>query len=166
MEELIKAFEGRHAPVEERIILRVLEDPDNDSKRAKKFAAELDTDEIAQYSVERFLYTKDKGAIVFNIKYPYTDDPSHRRFTWVPRQAFIHSLEPTLVRQVTRYDPEHYCVILFALPPPSGLSAQVWSMEIFFSVEAIISFQVERTKVEWEKKMRKWQGDGLLELKE
>lgn len=50
-EELKPAFEGTHLPAARRLILRRLDSPTEDSRRAKRFAEGLDLADVVQYAV-------------------------------------------------------------------------------------------------------------------
>ncbi|KAH7905275.1 hypothetical protein BJ138DRAFT_796150 [Hygrophoropsis aurantiaca] len=100
LDELRLAFEGRHAPPEQRLVRMSLTDSDSDSRKAAKFAASLDQQDVTQYALEKCLETGDRGAVVFNIKYPYMDTPTFSRLYWIPRQSFVSTLHPTISKAI------------------------------------------------------------------
>ncbi|KAH7921672.1 hypothetical protein BV22DRAFT_1132097 [Leucogyrophana mollusca] len=164
LEELKLAFEGRHAPPEQRLIIRALTGKDPDSKKAAAFAAALDMQDITRYALEKFLETGDKGAVVFNIKYPYMDTPTFSRLFWIPRQAFVSSLHPTIPKRVTEYDPAKNCCVMLMLPSSDYRSAQVWSTTVLYSLPRNYPLwnDVRELKQDWEENMRVWEKEGLL----
>ncbi|TDL29036.1 hypothetical protein BD410DRAFT_797730 [Rickenella mellea] len=135
LDELNEALFGFHTPVSQRIKLRSLSDGSPESLKAKAFADGLEIAEVIEYGIERFLQTKDKGCVMFNMNYPFMATGPYLRLVWLSRKDVAYTGELTLLRNVTQYDPEHGVIILLALPSADLKSMQCWCFETMFVTE-------------------------------
>ncbi|KAG8946234.1 hypothetical protein FRC04_011980 [Tulasnella sp. 424] len=127
--ELKQAFEGDHAPASERLVWRSLSDDNSGTRLVKRFIEQLDIEHIGQYTSEKFIHTRTKGAVLFNVKYPVPHAEGSGRFTWLPYRAIVGTKDGRLTKLVEEYDPERTSVIIYALPSPDGLSCEIWPVD-------------------------------------
>ncbi|TDL29034.1 hypothetical protein BD410DRAFT_1382 [Rickenella mellea] len=143
-DELNKALFGT-----QYIIFRSFGDGSPDSLNAKKYANTLGTFDVAKFGIEQFLESKDTGYVVFNMKYPFLDKGAYLRLVWLSREAILFTREPTLLKNVTQYDPAHMVAVLLVLPSADMKSLQCWNLPIMFNGDPATEQRLQRIKVGW-----------------
>ncbi|KAG8931179.1 hypothetical protein FRC02_003120 [Tulasnella sp. 418] len=125
----LRALYGRHLPPEVRIQWNRSTEQDH------RMHVLLDWIErtrwgIASLGLHKFLLTRSKGALVFNVHGRLPESPEAPAVDWITFEDAQRTLEPQIQRYIGEYDPETHALVFAFRMSPSEDTLKIWGKSI------------------------------------
>ncbi|QRV88585.1 hypothetical protein RhiJN_16603 [Ceratobasidium sp. AG-Ba] len=125
------ALFGRHAPASQRLIWCDTRSNDQATKQARANfkIMKADHEGIMKFAHSKFISTRMRGALVFNLDVPYGSGDymlGMERFNWISYPDAQMTLCVKLQEAIRAYDPAKGMVVVIYALSPDQLSAVLW----------------------------------------
>lgn len=110
LEEAKAALFGRHAPPEERIIWNHTADRDKGMQNLLDWVDKVKWG-LASLGLHKFMATKQRGALVFNVNGRLSNDPKTPAVDWFTFAEAQKTLDKQLQKYIGEYNPAEYVLV-------------------------------------------------------
>ncbi|TFK27035.1 hypothetical protein FA15DRAFT_692731 [Coprinopsis marcescibilis] len=129
LEQVHKAFFNVNRPTRER--LHWMFPPENDIRVLEALTAvQQSAPGVGTYGVQKFLKTRERGAIFINASFRFAEHPKQPVFDWLGFDTLQQTMDKTLQESAAFYDPALLVIVFVYLPSPSGNSVAIWRRKI------------------------------------
>ncbi|KAI9574889.1 hypothetical protein HD554DRAFT_2011579 [Boletus coccyginus] len=101
---------------------------------------------IASFGLQKFLQTRERGALIVNAAYRPVYSPSEPVFDWVPWNQIQLTRDRILQESVGYYNPAMHIIVFVILPSPSGNSVAIWRRKLPIPNNIRLAYQAQITQ--------------------
>ncbi|KAH7887984.1 hypothetical protein F5I97DRAFT_1806123 [Phlebopus sp. FC_14] len=101
---------------------------------------------IASFGLQKFLQTRERGALIVNAGYIPTNSMSEPVVDWITWDQIQPTMDRVLQESVGYYNPAVHIVIFVFLPSPSGNSLAIWRRKIPIPNSIRLAYQAQITQ--------------------
>ncbi|KAF9247016.1 hypothetical protein BU15DRAFT_38465 [Melanogaster broomeanus] len=102
--------------------------------------------EVASFGLQKFLQTRERGALVVNADYRPVHSPDEPAFDWIPWADIQKTRDRILQESVGYYNPAVHILVLVILPSPSGRSVAIWRRKLPIPPRIFLAYQAQITQ--------------------
>ncbi|KAL4075773.1 hypothetical protein J3A83DRAFT_4088600 [Scleroderma citrinum] len=102
---------------------------------------------IASFGLQKFLHTRERGALVVNADYVPPQGPNHYALDWMTWDQIQPTMDRVLQESVGYYNPSSHVIVFVYLPSPSGNSVAIWRRKLLLPDNIRLSHQAQITQV-------------------
>lgn len=96
--------------------------------------------------LQKFLQTRERGALIVNAAYRPVHSPSEPVFDWVPWNQIQLTRDRILQESVGYYNPAMHIIVFVILPSPSGNSVAIWRRKLPIPNNIRLAYQAQITQ--------------------
>ncbi|KAG8218443.1 hypothetical protein J3R82DRAFT_4069 [Butyriboletus roseoflavus] len=101
---------------------------------------------IASFGLQKFLQTRERGALIVNAAYRPVHSPSEPTFDWVTWNQIQLTMDRILQESVGYYNPAMHIIVFVVLPSPSGNSVAIWRRKLSIPSNIRLAYQAQITQ--------------------
>ncbi|KIJ70349.1 hypothetical protein HYDPIDRAFT_79098 [Hydnomerulius pinastri MD-312] len=101
---------------------------------------------VASFGLQKFLHTRERGALIVNADYRPAHSPNEPAFDWVTWEQIQPTMDRILQESVGYYNPAIHIIVLVLLPSPSGNSVAIWRRKIPIPNNIRLAYQAQITQ--------------------
>ncbi|KAF8450749.1 hypothetical protein L210DRAFT_3386196 [Boletus edulis BED1] len=101
---------------------------------------------IASFGLQKFLQTRERGALIVNAAYRPVHSPSEPAFDWVTWNQIQRTMDRILQESVGYYNPAMHVIVFVLLPSPSGNSVAIWRRKLSIPNNIRLAYQAQITQ--------------------
>ncbi|KAG6378523.1 hypothetical protein JVT61DRAFT_12784 [Boletus reticuloceps] len=101
---------------------------------------------IASFGLQKFLQTRERGALIVNAAYRPVHSPSEPAFDWVTWNQIQRTMDRILQESVGYYNPAMHVIVFVLLPSPSGNSVAIWRRKLPIPNNIRLAYQAQITQ--------------------
>ncbi|KIJ19990.1 hypothetical protein PAXINDRAFT_68257 [Paxillus involutus ATCC 200175] len=102
---------------------------------------------VAYFGLQKFLQTRERGALIVNADYRPVHSPNEPAFDWITWQQVQATMDRVLQESVGYYNPTSHVIVLVFLPSPSGNSVAMWRRKLPIPSDIRLAYQAQITQV-------------------
>ncbi|KAI6047094.1 hypothetical protein EDC04DRAFT_2556393 [Pisolithus marmoratus] len=123
--------------------------PPGKNERVAMLMAWIDTinSNIASYGLQKFLHTRQRGALFVNADYKPPQAPSQPALDWMTWEQIQPTMDRVLQESVGYYKPATHVVVFVYLPSPSGNSVAIWRRKLAIPDNVRLAHQAQITQI-------------------
>lgn len=123
--------------------------PPGKDERVAALMAWIDTisSAIASYGLQKFLHTRQRGALFVNAEYSPPQAPNQPALDWMSWEQIQPTMDRVLQESVGYYKPATHVVIFVYLPSPSGNSVAIWRRKLAIPDNVRLAYQAQITQI-------------------
>ncbi|KAF8559077.1 hypothetical protein OG21DRAFT_1480939 [Imleria badia] len=95
--------------------------------------------------LQKFLQTRERGALVVNAAYRPVHSPSEPAFDWITWNQIQLTMDRILQESVGYYNPAMHIIVFVLLPSPSGNSVAIWRRKLPIPNNIRLAYQAQLT---------------------
>ncbi|KAG9037384.1 hypothetical protein FRB95_005673 [Tulasnella sp. JGI-2019a] len=142
MQEAQRALYGRHIPASQRINWHRTAEDDQNVKGLLEWI-ERTRWGLASLGLHKFLATKSRGALVFNVHGRLKSDPDTPAVDWMTWEDARRTLDGQLQNYMSTYDPAAHVLIFVMRVSPTGDSLKIWGKKIGVPASLPVTYEKE-----------------------
>ena len=96
--------------------------------------------------LQKFLQTRERGALIVNAAYRPVHSPSEPVFDWVTWNQIQPTMDRILQESVGYYNPAMHIILFVILPSPSGNSVAIWRRKLPIPNNIRLAYQAQITQ--------------------
>jgi hypothetical protein len=96
--------------------------------------------------LQKFLQTRERGALIVNADYRPVHSPSEPAFDWVTWSQIQLTMDRILQESVGYYNPAMHIIVFVVLPSPSGNSVAIWRRKLSIPNNIRLAYQAQITQ--------------------
>ncbi|KAG1853213.1 hypothetical protein C8R48DRAFT_341555 [Suillus tomentosus] len=121
--------------------------PDKDERVASKLEwIQSVSPELGSFGLQKFLQTRERGALIVNADYRPSKSPNEPAFDWLTYPELQKTMDRTLQESVAFYNPSALVVVFVFLPSKSGNSLAIWRRKIAVPSSVRLAYQAQITQ--------------------
>lgn len=129
LEEAKAALFGRHAPPEERMIWNHTADRDKGMQNLLDWVDKVKWG-LASLGLHKFMATKQRGALVFNVNGRLSNDPKTPAVDWFTFAEAQKTLDKQLQKYIGEYNPAEYVLVFTFRVLRGGQVMHLWGKKL------------------------------------
>lgn len=102
---------------------------------------------IASYGLQKFLQTRQRGALFVNADYSPPQAPDEPALDWMTWEQIQPTMDRVLQESVGYYKPATHVVIFVYLSSPSGNSVAIWRRKLAIPDNVRLAYQAQITQI-------------------
>lgn len=96
--------------------------------------------------LQKFLQTRERGALIVNAAYRPVHSPNEPAFDWVTWNQIQLTMDRILQESVGYYNPAMHIIVFVLLPSPSGNSVAIWRRRLPIPNNIRLAYQAQITQ--------------------
>lgn len=96
--------------------------------------------------LQKFLQTRERGALIVNAAYRPVHSPNEPAFDWVTWNQIQRTMDRILQESVGYYNPAMHIIVFVVLPSPSGNSVAIWRRKLSIPNNIRLAYQAQITQ--------------------
>ncbi|KAF9221934.1 hypothetical protein BS17DRAFT_784184 [Gyrodon lividus] len=101
---------------------------------------------VASFGLQKFLQTRERGALIVNADYRPSHSPNEPAFDWITWKKIQPTMDRVLQESVGYYNPTIHIVVFVFLPSPSGNSVAIWRRKLPIPNNIRLAYQAQITQ--------------------
>lgn len=142
LEEAKAALFGRHAPPEERIIWNHTADKDKGMQNLLDWVDKVKWG-LASLGLHKFMATKQRGALVFNVNGRLSNDPKTPAVDWFTFADAQKTLDKQLQKYIGEYNPAEYVLVFTFRVMRGGQVMHMWGKKLAIPQTLPVTYATE-----------------------
>lgn len=96
--------------------------------------------------MQKFLQTRERGALIVNAAYRPVHSPNEPTFDWVTWNQIQLTMDRILQESVGYYNPTTHIIVFVFLPSASGNSVAIWRRKLPIPSNILLAYQAQITQ--------------------
>ncbi|KAG8991073.1 hypothetical protein FRB90_001472, partial [Tulasnella sp. 427] len=142
LEEASAALFGRHAPPEERIVWNHTADRDKGMQNLLEWVDKVKWG-LASLGLHKFMATKQRGALIFNVNGRLSNDPKTPAVDWFTFADAQRTLDKQLQKYIGEYNPAEYVLVFTFRVMRGGQVMHMWGKKLAIPQTLPVTYATE-----------------------